>query len=250
MKRLLLATIALAALVGGGPAFAADLRPVYKAAPPPPPPVYFSWTGCYVGGNVGGVWVSKEATGPNGGTASADLSGGAAGIQAGCNYQFAGGFVIGIQGDYDWANASADRTGVIFPNLTTTYRVKSVSSLTGRIGYGWDRFLGYVKGGVAWERDELTFSFPGLAIGFSDTRNGWTIGIGGEYAFSNWITGFVEYDFYDFGTRGNNVVCGPVACFVGGPGAFLFDVKETKSVFKVGLNFLFNGGKGPVAARY
>ena len=38
--------------------------------------------------------------------------------------------------------------------------------------------------------------------------------------------------------------------FVGGPGSVLFDIKETKSVFKVGLNFLFNAGAGPVTARY
>ena len=27
------------------------------------------------------------------------------GAQAGCDYQFAGGFVIGVQGDYAWTNA-------------------------------------------------------------------------------------------------------------------------------------------------
>ena len=59
MKRLLLAGVALSAFVAG-PAIAADLRarPVYKAAPPVV--TYYSWTGCYVGGNVGGVWVNKE----------------------------------------------------------------------------------------------------------------------------------------------------------------------------------------------
>ena len=78
-------------------------------------------------------------------------------LQAGCNYQFAGGFVVGIQGDYDWANAgfSRDTRGFFFNNPSTIdFRVKSVASVTGRIGYAWDRFLGYVKGGGAWERDE------------------------------------------------------------------------------------------------
>ena len=121
---------------------------------------------------------------------------------------------------------------------------------TAHFGYGWDRFLLYVKGGGAWERDELTFAFPAAIVTFSDTRNGWTVGIGGEYAFTNWLTGFVEYDYYDFGSRSHNAVCGVVACFVGGPGSVLFDVKETKNVFKVGLNFLFNAGAGPVTARY
>jgi outer membrane immunogenic protein len=227
-------------------------RPVYKA----PPPVYiFNWTGCYAGGNIGGLWVHKEFTGlgfiaPFGTTFSGDASGALGGLQAGCNYQFAGGWVVGIQADYDWTNASVDRNGVLFPGLTESYRVNSVGSLTGRLGYGWDRFLGYVKGGVAWERDSLTFAVPALTASFSDTRNGWTIGIGGEYAFTNWITGFVEYDYYNFGTRTDSVVCGPFACFVGGPGLLPFDIKETKSVLKVGLNFLFGGVGNPVYGRY
>ena len=127
MKKILLATVALGALAAA-PAMAADLRtPAYKA-PPPPPPVYFSWTGCYVGGNIGGLWVNKDVTGPFGGTVSADGSSWAAGLQAGCNYQFAGGFVIGIQGDYDWADAgsSTDTTGFFFNHPSTIdFRVKS-----------------------------------------------------------------------------------------------------------------------------
>jgi len=76
------------------------------------------------------------------------------------------------------------------------------------------------------------------------------VGVGVEYAFTNWLTGFIEYDYYNFGTRTDNVVCGPAACFVGGSTLFPFDVKETKNVVKVGLNVLFTVGPGPVAARY
>jgi len=65
----------------------------------------------------------------------------------------------------------------------TSLRAKSVASLTGRIGYSWDRFLGYVKFGGAWERDELTLNFfNGFVATASDTRIGWTIGIGAECA--------------------------------------------------------------------
>src|SRR6516165_6489565 len=115
MKKLSLATLGLAALVAA-PAMAADLRPPVYKAPPPPPSYYFSWTGCYFGGNVGGMWVHKEITltGPVffGDTFSADAAGAAGGLQGGCNYQFAGGWVIGIQGDYDWTNARANRTSI------------------------------------------------------------------------------------------------------------------------------------------
>ena len=53
MKKLLLTSVALTALFGGS-AFAADLRPAYKAAPLPPP--VYSWTGIYWGVNVGYSW--------------------------------------------------------------------------------------------------------------------------------------------------------------------------------------------------
>ena len=261
MRRLIVASIGMLA-IGVTTASAADIRA--RPRPAPPPPVYvpppFSWTGCYVGGNVGGLWVQKDFTllpsfGPGnpffGQSFSANASSVAGGLQAGCNYQFAGGWVVGIQGDYDWTDAHVDRNSIFFGNFTDSFSVKSVASVTGRIGYAWDRFLGYVKGGGAWERDDITFTFfpRGAIASVSDTRSGWTVGIGAEYAFTNWITGFVEYDYYNFGTNSDNFVCGPIACF-GRTFGFPVDIKETKNVFKVGLNFLWGAGQGPSIGRY
>jgi outer membrane immunogenic protein len=64
---------------------------------------YFSWTGCYVGGNVGGVWVNKKwfdafnpgVVGQSYGSHEAKSWIG--GVQAGCNYQ-AGSWIFGSQG--------------------------------------------------------------------------------------------------------------------------------------------------------
>ena len=250
MKKLLLTTVALTALVAG-PALAADLsRPVYKAAPPPPPPPVWSWTGCYIGGHIGGLWARKDwqdrdplsATfGANDG--SHDANGWLGGVQAGCDYQFAGGFVIGIAGDYAWADASGSHASILFPGFTNSTDIKSLASVTGRIGYGWDRFLGYVKGGVAWERDDFSYS-NGVIIGTSsNTRNGWTVGIGGEYAFTNFLSGFAEYNYYDFGRRDLLFVDNT-------PGTFIYGIDERKSVLKAGLNLRFGGWGGPVSARY
>jgi outer membrane immunogenic protein len=55
VKRLATAIAAIALI--GTPAFAADMA--VKAPPPPPAPV-FSWTGWYVGGNVGYSWGSAS----------------------------------------------------------------------------------------------------------------------------------------------------------------------------------------------
>jgi outer membrane immunogenic protein len=65
MKKLLLAGITGIALVASAPADAADLRkPTYKAPPPVVAPVpIFTWTGLYIGGNVGYGWSHTSTIG-------------------------------------------------------------------------------------------------------------------------------------------------------------------------------------------
>jgi len=240
--------MALAVLVAS-PAVAADLslKPIYKAAPPPVP--VYSWTGCYVGGHVGGLWAHKDWTLQTAGSSLYGQSFGGhdadswlGGVQGGCDYQFANRVVVGIQGDYAWTDAKGSNVNLLNPNITDNTSIKSLSTVTGRIGYAWDRFLGYVKGGGAWERDDYSFDLETVqrqaSLTASATRGGWTVGIGGEYAFTNYLSGFVEYNYYDFGTRdvtfSNNVVTA--------------GIKETKSVVRGGLNFRFGGWGAPVVA--
>ena len=111
MKNMLLAGTALLTIVSGS-AMAADMRParapIYTKAPMMAPA--FSWTGCYIGANAGGLWATKDWSGLDA-SSSADVSGGLAGGQVGCNYQVTT-WVFGIQGDFDWTNASGDATDI------------------------------------------------------------------------------------------------------------------------------------------
>src|SRR5207253_487678 len=79
--------------------------------------------------------------------------------------------------------------------------VNSLASVTGRIGYARDRFLGYVKGGGAWQGNDYSAStiLLGTVYTSRDTRSGWTVGAGREYAFTKFLSGFIEYNYYDFG---------------------------------------------------
>jgi outer membrane immunogenic protein len=107
MRSFVLGYAALAALLGIGSAQAADLgpkpEPVYKAPAMVPPA--FSWTGCYIGANVGGAWGKSNVDIPlypsNVDITDTSVIGGG---QVGCNYQFAGGFVVGVEGDFDWTD--------------------------------------------------------------------------------------------------------------------------------------------------
>jgi outer membrane immunogenic protein len=245
MKKILLTAVALTALVAA-PAIAADVgQPVYRAPPPAPiygPPVYgFGWTGCYIGGHIGGLWAHKNWFDHNPGSATFGLSDGThdpsgflGGLQAGCDYQFAGGFVVGASGDYAWTDAESSNLSILFPGFTNHSKVNSLASVTGRIGYAWDRFLGYVKGGGAWENDDHFFT-DGITTGTASlTRGGWTVGFGGEYAFTNFVSGFVEYNHYGFGNRD--------VLFTGNS-TFTYGIRETKDVVKAGLNLRWGGGR-------
>jgi len=247
MRNLLLASSALVATMMIGPANAADLRvkaPLYKA----PPPVVFTWTGCYVGGHVGGLWAHKDWTlappDPVTPLGSHDANSWLGGIQAGCDYQFAGNWVVGIQGDYAWTDAKGSHVDFVDGTNDQT-RIRSLATVTARVGYAWNRFLGYVKGGAAWERDDYTRFVLGTGV-FADsaqeTRGGWTVGVGGEYAFTDYLSGFLEYNYYNFGSR--------TLTFVDAAGAFVdnIDIRERKSVLRAGLNFRW--GAGPVVAKY
>jgi len=236
MKLLVLSAAVLGALVTS--TYAADL-PV-KARPPAPAPVIpaaYNWTGCYVGGNLGGAWASKDWTNQTEGAgvigapiSTQRPSGVLAGGQFGCNYQ-SSSWVFGIQGDVDWADASGSAADQLTAGLTDRSKVKSLASVTGRVGYAWDRVLGYVKGGGAWVRDEYSvLSAAGVVLSSaSETRGGWTMGVGIEYAFlPNW-SAFAEYDYYGFGTRNVDFPNG------GGTAA----IRQKINVAKAGINYKF-----------
>jgi outer membrane immunogenic protein len=241
MRTVLLGAAALTVLTV--PALCADMRPpLYKA--PPAPAALWNWTGCYIGGHAGGVWATQKdwivktpgAAFYGQSLGEHEANGSLGGVQAGCDYQFAGGFVTGIQGDYAWIDAEGRHDSARELGVAYHTKLRSLATVTGRIGYGWDRFLGYVKGGGAWERDDYwaTTILLGTAYTAHEMRSGWTIGIGGEYAFSNLLAGFVEYNYYDFGTR--QVAFTPQ---VAGLGPAFADVRETKSVVRAGLNLRF-----------
>jgi outer membrane immunogenic protein len=259
MKKLLLAGITGAALVGSAPTHAADLGrrpPPYKAPPPVVAPVpIFTWSGCYIGGHLGGGWGRKTASAPEllpGVSVSGDTNGFLGGGQVGCNYQFLPNWVIGIEGDGSAADIKGDVTETIL-GITGTAHAKTewIASVTGRLGWAWDRWLIYAKGGAAWAGDKYSADIPIFPehLEASETRTGWTVGGGVEWAFWNNWSAKLEYDFYDFGTRGVTFT----GTFAGVPEVVSgIDIKQTINAVKFGINYRFDWGKGkaPVVARY
>jgi outer membrane immunogenic protein len=239
MKKVLLAAVAMT--LAAGSATASDLPvgpPLYRVAPPLP---IYSWTGCYIGVNVGGLRVRKDYTAsaiagvPIGAAlGSHDASGVLGGVQGGCNYQVAG-FVFGVEADFDLANAEGSHPDQSLVGLTDRSRTRSLGSVTGRLGYAFDRLLGYVKAGGAGERDEYDAYLTGTTLTVataSETRSGWTAGAGLEFGITYNLWGFVEYDYYGFGTHSI------AFAYCRLPPASI-DIRESKQVVKAGLNWRF-----------
>src|SRR6516162_1303083 len=144
----LVASVAFSVL-GTAVAGAADLS--VKAPPPPPLPV-FSWTGFYVGGNIGGAWSRNTWTDTilltnfnNGGNNGAFIGGG----QVGVNYQV-NNFVIGGEWDFDWAGNHNNGNGVITPAGTIVVQQQSLDHDTGCPLRRRRRSLAVLRQGRRW----------------------------------------------------------------------------------------------------
>jgi outer membrane immunogenic protein len=131
---------AVVALLCVSPALAADLPVKAPPAPPPPAPV-FSWNGFYIGANIGGAWtngsITDNFTGADLGFSNSGFIGGG---QAGFNWQI-NNFVFGIEGDIDGADISHTSSAIGTPIGVLQGRTSTdwIATLTGRVGWTWDR---------------------------------------------------------------------------------------------------------------
>jgi outer membrane immunogenic protein len=162
------------------PAMAADMAPLDRGPIAPG----FHWTGVYLGADLGGGWstIQADSIGTN------DASSVIGGVYAGYNWQFASGWVIGIEGDASWADLTVP---------AGSGDVNWVGSLRGRIGWTpWSTTMVYFTGGAAWS----TVSIPGVdTLPATQTKSGWVVGGGAEWALwaSNWLAR-AEYLNYGF----------------------------------------------------
>ena len=255
-----------------GSAFAADL------GTPPPPPVYlpppvpvFTWTGVYIGVQIGGAWGSGQLGNFNGfdpftgtflntslgGTPSGVIGGGHVGYQIQLNQ-----WVLGIEGSVDGTSLTKN-VQVGFPaflggsTLTTQTSADVQGSIRGKLGIAWDRFMIYGTGGVAFGGFNTNFQLAALngtvvtpffaSNSFSTTRVGWTAGGGAQYAVTpNWWV-FAEYRFSDFGTVRNGAFPNlPTGVFFNGSRR----LQENQVQAGISYKFDLTPPPAPIVAKY
>jgi outer membrane immunogenic protein len=246
-----LASIAIYASSGLGSAWAADLSNRTYAKGPEAKPS--SWTGCYVGGNIGAGWDRFNA----GEVAFAGIptpfvdfgantgSGLIGGVQAGCDYQTISNWVIGVQGQGEFGTIDSSNAVIAFPGVTADFKAKNFQTVAGRIGYAVvPTILAYVKGGAAWTKVSSAAEVPGGIV--AETANfgmaGYTVGAGVEWMFAPGWSFFGEYAYMGFGTKNVAFLSSGIVPGFGPPSALADTaaVRLNLQTVTAGLNYRFN----------
>jgi outer membrane immunogenic protein len=241
---------AVSAVVLGSVAMAADL-PSEKGPPvyaPPPPPV-FSWTGFYIGGQVGYGWGAdpSTSTGIRDRVTTdpiTDTSGIVGGGHIGYNYQISQ-FVLGLEAD---ANGSTERGSITAPSGDVGFGSEEFdASIRARVGIAFDRILVYATGGGAYGAFRVGVTDPGVPVTevhYPD-HFGWTVGGGIEYAIDNNWSVRAEYRYTDYGPFDVSYTTVPNVASIH------YHIADNR--VQVGFSYLFNPPPPPappVVAKY
>jgi outer membrane immunogenic protein len=280
MKRILFGLAAAASVATS--AFAADLPArTYTKAPAYVEPV-FTWTGFYVGGNVGYGWghsdssttVTRLNTGlPLPGTLNGtngsgnNVDGVIGGGQLGYNWQIQN-WLVGLETDIQGSDqrgssaitclACVNGGTDIVTNLTQ--KLDWFGTFRGRVGVlATPSVLFYATGGLAYGEVKIGGSATGESTlgtpttvglsGASSTRAGWTAGAGVEGMIGNGWSAKLEYLYMDLGTvsGGADPLTG-ILVPVRTAGAVSYSSHFTDNILRVGINYHFNSPA--VVAKY
>ncbi|MBN8941000.1 MAG: porin family protein [Rhizobiales bacterium] len=244
----------------------------------------FNWTGFYLGATVGGAFGTSSRTtdtvfDPTGyfaatsvsaigaqGRQSKTTSGFTGGVTAGYNWQF-NNIVAGIETDFQYFGQNGTATnGAVYPCCApTAFTVQSRVStnwlwtLRPRLGVlATPNLLLFVSGGLALTSIRANFNFTDTfataaeSASFSNTKLGFAVGAGAEYAIaSNW-TIKAEYLYVNFGrvstTSSNLTAFTPAIAFPGN--AFTHSANLNSHIVRIGANYMFSTGGPAIAARY
>jgi outer membrane immunogenic protein len=214
---------------------------MYKARPSYAPPA-FSWTGLYIGGNVGYAWAQSahcdgedvQCTGGAPNFPEADPRGAFGGLTAGYNYQ-TDSIVLGIEGDYNFAhlNATSPSTATFACAGGCTTELENFGTIRARLGYAYWTTLTYFTAGLAITEWRGKFGSPVVFQAGSSTETSAVIGGGFEYAFFPRWSAKIEY-LHIF--EGATFVYAPAFCTV--PGCQIKN--EDVDLVRLGINMHLN----------
>jgi outer membrane immunogenic protein len=197
----------------------------------------YDWSGIYGGASIGYVHASQDWT-----LGRSQFWGAKGDNQDFTFNQFDIGGYVGAQYQWKWLVLGAE--GGIFkgphdeqsehsPRYPSTDQwradIHTIAKATAKVGYAYDRFLFYAKGGYAGAMVDTDARYNINAVPLiynpktSEWQSGWTVGGGVEYALTkHWIIG-AEYSYIDLGTQAHKTISNGT----------LFDAKVDAAVHQV-----------------
>ncbi len=127
-------------------------------------------------------------------------------MQAGWQRQW-NTWVFGVEAGYTGVrfdnNELAPEVGGTSADLTRSVQLRDIFTLTGRVGYAYEQWLAYAKGG--WANADVSGTYSQASTGTvltsaSGRQNGWTAGIGIDYAIHPNLFVGVEYNYLSIRT--------------------------------------------------
>jgi outer membrane immunogenic protein len=253
-----------------------------------------NWSGLYVGLHAGYGWndVDSDYDFGSANNLLIDRAGLSSGLQNSLDGYIVGGqigfqrqfgrWVLGVEGMASATGMDSSSSAAwSFDNIRCAFglcagaagegkqsldaRLDNLYTATGRLGYTYENWLAYVKGGYATADIDVRSSISGditgcilvcatvpvSATGTSDKRHdGWMIGGGIERMIAPNLTLGVEYTYIDLSARTHSID-GPldVGSFASVPGGYKLRVDpDAVQTVALRLNFLLNGPHRPVNA--
>src|SRR5262249_55334662 len=189
---------------------AADI-PYPVKSPPAPEVLPDTWAGFYLGGQIG--YGGDHVRGRNLGASSffsplnAVTHAGGGGVigggQVGYNVQF-NRLVFGVEGSFSGTGFDRSFASPYFPATDVwSSKLTWLGTVTGRVGYAFDNWLPYIKGGFAAGNVETTIQNNALGVMSqgSAVHHGWTLGAGVDFKVTRQVTLGLEFMHTDLGRR-------------------------------------------------
>jgi high affinity Mn2+ porin len=193
---------------------AAEISVVSSMPLKAPPIANYDWSGFYVGGHVGYSrgYGRNTLFDPDPTAASSSFGSLFGGLQFGYNYLLPSRLLLGIEGDISFPSYLDD--GIVAsrstPASAVTEKLDFVSTVRGRVGYAFDRWLFYATGGYAWS--QARFLENSNSTGNEDKvlrmRTGWALGAGAEVAIAPGWTARLEYLYDHLGKASGTFLSG------------------------------------------
>lgn len=183
----------------------------------------WNWSGAYIGLHGGYGWAEGDSSYNNpppfecgsdpwfgyGCAVDLDPKGAFGGIQGGYQYQFSNNIVLGIEGDWSYASMKDDGVGDfrIFGDPTYTHvdmEIKQLATVQARLGYAMGRWLPFATVGWGWAEVERSAYNPDTLPTPTNEKqwhDGWTAGVGAEYAIDDKWSVKGEYRYFDGGDK-------------------------------------------------